>query len=619
MRRLRNPFVLRNPLAPPSGRLPRLNPNHIAFSHGLVQKLCAVFAQQSQRGSVAAFTDIATGLVAGANGTSPQVTWSTAFGGLVLPVQYPYPVVTLNCSGRDATNFGEVTFAGLFYFNNNNPTQALFGGSTNSHGFQVYVSGTPTLGAGWYGLTTVDSGLPITGGHNYFVIVSTSNVTNTINFLTMDLATGLVRTYTHANPAVDSTAPNGTYVIGTDPSGAGNHCLNGSVYAVAYLQGYIGLPVMEAWAQDGPFDFWHPPSEVEKMFLVGVSLVTATGEADGAASVSGAGIEAKIAAGEADGAASVSGIAASTGTATGEADGAASVSGAGVEAKIAAGEADGSASVSGSGVEAEIGAGEADGSASVSGAGIATEFVTATGEADGSASVSGSGVEAEIATGEADGAARVSGAGAWIYSPDVFPTLPGIGWPVHRRPTFRTLVAKHPNGGDVRTPLWTYPLWEFELTFEGLSASLTQFPGLVTYSMQSLMGFFLYKGGAQTAFLFIDPDFNADTAVPLGTGDGTTTQFLFLRRMGSSIEPVSWVTGIPTVYLNGVAQPESGWAFEQPNLLVFSTPPAAGVPVTADVSYGFLCRFLDDQADFEQLMWNLWEAKSIKFRQVRTT
>jgi hypothetical protein len=32
-----------------------------------------------------------------------------------------------------------------------------------------------------------------------------------------------------------------------------------------------------------------------------------------------------------------------------------------------------------------------------------------------------------------------------------------------------------------------------------------------------------------------------------------------------------------------------------------------------------LCRFLDDQADFEQMMWNLWEAKSIKFRQVRTT
>ena len=242
---------------------------------------------------------------------------------------------------------------------------------------------------------------------------------------------------------------------------------------------------------------------------------------------------------------------------------------------LAAGEADGAASVAGAGIAGKIAAGSAAGQASASAAGGA--FGVGTGSATGQASVSGAGVAIESHAGEADGAARVSGAGELFFSPDVFPTLPGLGWPVHRRPTFRTIVAKHPSGGDVRTPLWTYPLWEFELAFEGLTASATDFPGLRANSLQILMGFFLAKGGAQNTFLFIDPDFNADTAVPLGTGDGTSTQFIFLRRMGSSIEPVSWVTGIPTVYLNGVAQPGSVWALQQPNILNFATPPGAGV------------------------------------------
>jgi hypothetical protein len=99
-------------------------------------------------------------------------------------------------------------------------------------------------------------------------------------------------------------------------------------------------------------------------------------------------------------------------------------------------------------------------------------------------------------------------------------------------------------------------------------------------------------------------------------GDGTTTQFVFLRRMGASIEPVSWVTATPTVYLDGVAQ-ASGWGLVQPNVLLFAAPPGSGVAVTADLSYGFICRFLEDATDFDQMMWNLWEAKSVKFRQVR--
>src|SRR5208283_1200065 len=148
------------------------------------------------------------------------------------------------------------------------------------------------------------------------------------------------------------------------------------------------------------------------------------------------------------------------------------------------------------------------GSATVSGGGQILDIVSAAGEADGVATVSGAGAGPRLAAGagEADGSSNVAGAGAWVFTPDQFPTLPGLAWPVHRRPTFRTVVAKHPSGGDVRTPLWEFPLWEFELAFEALAASAADFPNLSANSLQILMGFFVHKGGAQSTFLFIDPD-----------------------------------------------------------------------------------------------------------------
>ena len=164
-------------------------------------------------------------------------------------------------------------------------------------------------------------------------------------------------------------------------------------------------------------------------------------------------------AGEADGSASVAGAGASLAAGAGAADGSASVAGAGVAAAIGAGEADGSATVAGAGQILEIisAAGEADGAATVAGAGAGPRLAIGAGEADGSTDVEGAGVKASVGAGRADGSSSVAGAGAWVFTPDPFPTLPGLAWPVHRRPTFRTLVAKHPSGGDVRTPFGNFP------------------------------------------------------------------------------------------------------------------------------------------------------------------
>jgi hypothetical protein len=43
----------------------------------------------------------------------------------------------------------------------------------------------------------------------------------------------------------------------------------------------------------------------------------------------------------------------------------------------------------------------------------------------------------------------------------------------------------------------------------------------------------------------------------------------------------------------------------------------SGVALSADCTYGFNCRFLDDQQDFEQFMSGLWKVESLKFRSVK--
>ncbi len=202
--------------------------------------------------------------------------------------------------------------------------------------------------------------------------------------------------------------------------------------------------------------------------------------------------------------------------------------------------------------------------------------------------------------------------------PPSFPNLPGQGWSVHKKPVFSTLVAGHLSGREARDALWQYPLWEFELCFDGLASDAASYPGLGAQSLQSLMGLFLQAQGRFGTFLYTDPTDSSVANQALGAGDGATASFPMIRTLGGFSEPVGWVTNVAAVSLNGVAQ-SAGWSLTAPNTLVFAAAPAAGVAVAASFSYAFQCRFLDDSQDFEQFMQNLWAVQSLKFRSVRTS
>jgi uncharacterized protein (TIGR02217 family) len=205
-----------------------------------------------------------------------------------------------------------------------------------------------------------------------------------------------------------------------------------------------------------------------------------------------------------------------------------------------------------------------------------------------------------------------------MTTPPSFPALPGVGWSVHKKPVFSTLVASHVSGREVRDALYQNPIWQFELTFDGLSSSPALYSGLGANSMQTLLGFFLACQGQYNTFLYADPTDSAATNVTFATGNGATTVFTFSRFMGAFLEPVGWVTSVSNIYLNGVNQ-ASGWSVSAPNSLVFTSAPGAGVPIAATFTYAFQCRFDSDDQDFEEFMSNLWKVDSVKFKSVRTS
>jgi len=207
-----------------------------------------------------------------------------------------------------------------------------------------------------------------------------------------------------------------------------------------------------------------------------------------------------------------------------------------------------------------------------------------------------------------------------MTTPPALPALPGLAWSRHKKPGFSTRVAQHVSGREVRVALMAYPLYEFELNYDGLTSSSSPVAaqsGLGASSLQSLMGFFLQLQGQFGTFLYTDPDDNTVTGQFIGDGDGTSTSFAMGRTFGGWNEPVGWVTSIAHVYLNGTVQSPSAYNLTAPNVLTFHVAPGAGVAITADFSYAFQCRFLEDDLDFEEFMSNLWKLGSVKFRSVK--
>jgi uncharacterized protein (TIGR02217 family) len=190
----------------------------------------------------------------------------------------------------------------------------------------------------------------------------------------------------------------------------------------------------------------------------------------------------------------------------------------------------------------------------------------------------------------------------------IFPTLPGLAWSVSKAPEFSTIVTTAANGTETRIALWSTPRWRFKLGYEMLRDNALN-------ELKTLAGFFLQRQGQFDSFLYLDPDDNAVTNGFLGTGDGTTTSFQCVRNFGGFAEPITNLSGNPTVFVNGVSA--TNWTVSSSGLITFATAPATGAVLTVSFAFYFRVRFATDNADFEKFMWQLWEMKSCELVSVK--
>ncbi len=202
----------------------------------------------------------------------------------------------------------------------------------------------------------------------------------------------------------------------------------------------------------------------------------------------------------------------------------------------------------------------------------------------------------------------------------VFPALPGLAWSVTKAPTFQTRIQRAVSGRELRALDYPYPLWQFTLAF----AFLRDSPAAGFDELRTLMGFYLSCQGAYGTFLFQDPSDDQITGQYLGTGNSSVPVFPLQRTMGTAlpgggfVEPIVAPNLVTAVYFDGITQSPSSYSVDpDTGLITFVTPPATGLVVTADFTYWFRCRFVDDSYDFENFMYRLWQLKKLTFISVR--
>lgn len=195
----------------------------------------------------------------------------------------------------------------------------------------------------------------------------------------------------------------------------------------------------------------------------------------------------------------------------------------------------------------------------------------------------------------------------------LFPTLPGIGWPVTRTQIWKTTISEAINGKETRVLLAPVPRYQYTLTFPLLRDKAT------AQEVQTLMGFFNSVSGSGQPFYYNDPnDFStAQTGGPqtFGIGNGTGTAFSLIRSYGGYVEPIQSPVGI-NIYINGVYQQDTTYSLAGPGVIVFLSPPASGTFLTWIGTWNWLCRFDDDKTEFSQDMYGFWSCKKLAFTSV---
>lgn len=217
----------------------------------------------------------------------------------------------------------------------------------------------------------------------------------------------------------------------------------------------------------------------------------------------------------------------------------------------------------------------------------------------------------------------------------LFPKIRGLAWSVVKTPTFATEVQQSLAGREVRVQNYQNPIWEFTLTYEYLLNDPKFRDENEQTPLETLVGFFLARGGQFDDFLLNETDLTGRledsvySGQPIGTGNGSAASFQLVRNIGGFLEVCqNPANQAATVYLNGVAKVQGTDYTISNGLVLFAIPPAGGVAVTADFTFLHRVRFDTGTArssagsskegiEFNNFYYNLYECKEVQLVSVR--
>lgn len=212
----------------------------------------------------------------------------------------------------------------------------------------------------------------------------------------------------------------------------------------------------------------------------------------------------------------------------------------------------------------------------------------------------------------------------------VYPTLPGLTYPVLRAINFDTLVQGSANKYEVRLPQMVNPFRQWELIYDFLRDFL--YGGFTATELAMLEDFFMYQNGQAGSFLYLDPDDNyvgpamvsGSPNVPMAqlslVSDGAGNYYSPLQRTRSGLfyEDVTDLNTGSTgsalaVYADGTIT--TNYTLLGPGLalpgasymgmyLKWAAMPTA--PITAQFNFYFRVRFQSDQRDMEKFSNKFW-------------
>lgn len=213
----------------------------------------------------------------------------------------------------------------------------------------------------------------------------------------------------------------------------------------------------------------------------------------------------------------------------------------------------------------------------------------------------------------------------------LFPKIRGLAWSITKTPTFNTDIQESLAGREVRAQNFQNPIWEFTLSYEYLSNDPRLRDENQQTALETIVGFFLARGGQFDDFLLNESDLTGRledsvySGQPIGTGDGITKSFQLVRNIGGFLEAVqNPMNQTATVYVSGAAKLQGTDYTIANGVVSFVAPPAAGTPITADFVALHRVRFDvgtsrsgKEGIEFNNFCYNLYQCKEVQLMSVR--